>query len=208
MRVCVCVCVACVRACVHACVCVVSLLYDCMAVPVCVADSYCANTQLQTSQRYVLLLPLGIARDVILISPFVAGVFKTRMFAKVCMTLASTATCRPVRWELVPLDWVEPVATMLPIAAKTHQLDGIDCFAGEKGFAKAMLRHQLMGVPFEKHDDPEWEDVLSAKGFSNLFFLLLRVRAHGLVLLGPHLQVLDLLDPDAHEENAIRPCRF
>jgi hypothetical protein len=96
---------------------------------------------------------------------------------------------------------------MLPIAAKTHQLDGMDCFVGEKGFAKAMLPTRSWGVPFENNDDLEWEDVLSAKGLSNLFFIILRVRAHGLVLIGPLLQALDLIDPDAHEENAIQPCR-
>lgn len=98
---------------------------------------------------------------------------------------ASAAACQAVRWDLVPPDWVEPVAAMLPLAVKTPQLDGIDCFAGEKGFCKAMLRHNLAALPFEKNDDPEWEDVLTAKGLSYLFFILLRVRAGGLVMLGP-----------------------
>ena len=92
---------------------------------------------------------------------------------------------RAVRWELVPSEWHPFVQTFLPMVVAKDPLDGLDVFAGQKGFAKSLARHGLKGMTFEKEDDPEWNNILNLKGTSTLFFLILRVRTNGIVLLGP-----------------------
>ena len=95
---------------------------------------------------------------------------------------------RDVRWELMPVDWVELVQAFLPIAAASSPLDGLDIFSGQKGVVKAMMRSGTAAMSFEKLDYGVWEDVLSLQGLLSLFFICLRARVRGLVVMGPSCQ--------------------
>ena len=113
------------------------------------------------------------------------GLWRNPVAIPSAMSVADAEGHRVVRWDLVPPRWREAVAALLPAAAASHQLGGVDVFAGKKGFAKSMLRHGLAGATFEKMDDPVWEDILSLRGLSRLILLILRVKEHGLVMMGP-----------------------
>lgn len=115
---------------------------------------------------------------------------------------------RDVRWELVPVDWVELVQALLPIAAASSPLEGLDIFSGQKGVVKAMMRSGMAAMTFEKLDGGLWEDVLSLQGLSYLFFYLppcARARARG---HGPSVQVLDLFDLVTHKTDTGQSGRF
>jgi hypothetical protein len=64
-------------------------------------------------------------------------------------------------------------------------VDSVEYFAGQKAFTKAVLADGRLGIAFEIKDDPEFNDLLSAPGFSYALLLAYKVRLGGQAVAAP-----------------------